>query len=235
MLLSVKGLTAYYGKSRAVHDVSLDVAEGSIVSLIGANGAGKSTVLRTISGLRRPTSGEIWFDGKRIDGMESSKIVELGVVQVPEGRHLFPYLTVMQNLKLGATLRKSAAETAEAYDYVFELFPRLSERAKQKAGTLSGGEQQMLAIGRGLMAKPRLLLLDEPSLGLAPIVVDRLGEVIRDVNETGISVLLVEQNVDLALGVASRCYVLQVGEMIVAGDIGEIQDSDIVKKAYLGG
>jgi branched-chain amino acid transport system ATP-binding protein len=235
VLLNVKNLTAHYAKSRALYNVSLEVPEGSIASLIGANGAGKSTVLRIISGLKRPTSGEVWFDGVRIDRADTAKIVELGIVHVPEGRHLFPHLTVMQNLKLGATLRKTKVEEDEALSFVFELFPRLSERSRQKAGTLSGGEQQMLAIGRGLMAKPRLLMLDEPSLGLAPIVVEQLGETIRHVNQLGISVLLVEQNVDLALGLASLVYVVQVGEVVVSGDVAQIRDSPVVRSAYLGG
>jgi branched-chain amino acid transport system ATP-binding protein len=234
-LLEVKNITVHYGKSLAVEDISLEVAEGSVVSIIGANGAGKSTILKAISGLVQLTSGEIWFQGKRIDGMNTTDIVKLGIVQIPEGRHLFPYLTVLSNLKLGASLRKDKASINQDMARVFELFPRLQERRNQKAGTLSGGEQQMLAIARGLMAKPKLLLMDEPSLGLAPIVVDELAMVIKDINQSGVSVLLVEQNVPLSLGVATMGYALQVGRVVLEGDIDKIKSSDVVKRAYLGG
>jgi branched-chain amino acid transport system ATP-binding protein len=232
MLLEVKNITVHYGKSLAIKDVSLEVAEGSVVSIIGANGAGKSTILRAISGLEPLTSGEIWFLNQRIDGIATAEIVKLGIVQIPEGRHLFPYLTVLSNLKLGASLRQGINQDM---DRVFELFPILRNRRSQKVGTLSGGEQQMLAIGRGLMAKPRLLLMDEPSLGLAPIVVNELAMVIRDINQSGVSVLLVEQNVPLALGVAGTGYALQVGRVVLKGNIDKIKSSDIVKRAYLGG
>jgi branched-chain amino acid transport system ATP-binding protein len=235
MLLEVKNITVHYGKSLAIEDVSLEVAEGSVVSIIGANGAGKSTILRVISGLVPLTSGEIWFLGKRIDGVSTTEIVKLGIVQIPEGRHLFPYLTVLSNLKLGASLRQDRAGISQDMGRVFELFPILWDRRSQKAGTLSGGEQQMLAIGRGLMAKPRLLLMDEPSLGLAPIVVEELAMVIRDIHQSGVSVLLVEQNVPLALGVATTGYALQVGRVVLEGNIDKIKSSDIVKRAYLGG
>lgn len=235
MLLSIKGLTVHYGKSLALRDVALDVDEGEFVSIIGANGSGKSTVLRIASGLKAASRGEVWFDGTRIDGKSPAAIVARGLVHVPEGRHLFPHLTVLENLKLGATLRRSKEETRVAFDQVFDLFPRLMERKDQKAGTLSGGEQQMLAIGRGLMARPRLLMLDEPSLGLAPMLVSSVGEVLRLLNEKGLSVLLVEQNVELALGAADRCYVLQVGQVVLEGSTEAIQDSDVVRRAYLGG
>jgi branched-chain amino acid transport system ATP-binding protein len=235
MLLEIRGITVHYGKSMAIQDVSLGVVEGAVVSIIGANGAGKSTVLRALSGLVRSMTGEIWFRGKRIDGRETTEIVRLGISLVPEGRQLFPYLSVLSNLKLGASLRRDKGEISDSLREVYKLFPRLEERRNQKAGTLSGGEQQMLAIGRGLMARPKLLCMDEPSLGLAPIVVEQLGEVIRDINKSGASVLLVEQNVHLALGVASRAYALQVGRVVLEGDIETMKSSDIVKRAYLGG
>jgi branched-chain amino acid transport system ATP-binding protein len=235
MLLEVKNITVHYGKSLAIQDVSLEVVEGSVVSIIGANGAGKSTILRAISGLTPLTLGEIWFLGQRIDGMSTTEIVKMGVVQIPEGRQLFPYLTVLSNLKLGASLRKDTDGINNDLEEVYKLFPILRDRRNQNAGTLSGGEQQMLAIGRGLMAKPRLLLMDEPSLGLAPIVVERLGEVIKDINSRGVSILLVEQNIYLALGVAVRGYALQVGKVVLEGEIDEIKSSYVVKRAYLGG
>ena len=235
MLLEIRNLTVHYGKSMAIQDVSLGVVEGAVVSIIGANGAGKSTILRALSGLVPSSSGEVWFMGHRIDGKETTQIVKLGISLVPEGRQLFPYLSVLSNLRLGASLRKDKDEINQSLEEVYKLFPRLQERRNQKAGTLSGGEQQMLAIGRGLMARPKLLCMDEPSLGLAPILVEQLGEVIRDINKRGASVLLVEQNVHLALGVASRAYALQVGRVVLEGDIETMKSSDIVKRAYLGG
>jgi len=235
MLLEIKGMTVHYGKSMAIQDVSLEVAEGTVVSIIGANGAGKSTILRALSGLVASTSGEIRFKGNRIDGRETTEIVRQGISLVPEGRQLFPYLSVLSNLRLGATLRKDKEGISRSLEEVYKLFPRLKERRNQKAGTLSGGEQQMLAIGRGLMARPELLCMDEPSLGLAPIVIEQLAGVIQDINKRGMSVLLVEQNVQLALGVASRGYALQVGRVVLEGDIETMKSSDIVKKAYLGG
>jgi branched-chain amino acid transport system ATP-binding protein len=234
VLLEVKNITVQYGKSVAIDDVSLQVAEGSVVSLIGANGAGKSTILRALSGLVPLTAGVIWFQGKRIDKMTTAQIVKMGLVQVPEGRWLFPHLSVLVNLQLGASLRTDKKEINEDLEKVYALFPRLRERCNQKAGTLSGGEQQMVAIARGLMAKPKLFLLDEPSLGLAPIVVDNLGDVIEDINKEGVSVLLVEQNVPLALRVAQRGYALQIGKVVLEGDIEKIKSSDIIEKAYLG-
>jgi branched-chain amino acid transport system ATP-binding protein len=235
MLLEVKNITVHYGKSLAIEDVSLEVVGGSVVSIIGANGAGKSTILRTISGLTPLTSGEIWFLNQRIDGMSTTEIVKLGIVHIPEGRQLFPYLTVLSNLKMGASLHKDKDGINKDLEEVYKLFPILRDRRNQNAGTLSGGEQQMLAIGRGLMAKPRLLLMDEPSLGLAPIVVERLGDVIKDINSRGVSILLVEQNIYLALGVAAKGYALQVGKVVLEGDINDIKSSYIVKRAYLGG
>jgi len=235
MLLEMKNITVHYGKSLALSDVSLSVPEGSVVSVIGANGSGKSTVLKALVGLVGLSSGEILFTGQRIDGLPTTNIVKQGVVVVPEGRQLFPYLTVLSNLKLGASLRKDGEGIAHDLEDVYRLFPRLRERASQKAGTLSGGEQQMLAIGRGMMARPKLLCMDEPSLGLAPIVIEQLGEVIRDINKRGVTVLLVEQNVHLALGVAHAACAFQVGRVVLQGDIDTVRSSDIVKRAYLGG
>lgn len=235
MLLEMKNITVHYGKSLALSDVSLSVPEGTVVSVIGANGSGKSTVLKALVGLVGLSSGEIFFRGQRIDGLPTTDIVKQGVVVVPEGRQLFPYLTVLSNLKLGASLRKDRDGIAGDLEDVYRLFPRLRERANQKAGTLSGGEQQMLAIGRGMMARPKLLCMDEPSLGLAPIVIEQLGEVIRDINKRGVTVLLVEQNVHLALGVAHAACAFQVGRVVLQGDIETVRSSDIVKRAYLGG
>jgi branched-chain amino acid transport system ATP-binding protein len=234
MLLKIKNLTIFYSKAIALDSVSLEVAEGSVVSLIGANGAGKTTALRAISGLIPLTSGEIWFRDKKINGMSSSDIVRMGLVHVPQGRKLFPFLSVMSNLNLGASLRHDKEGIKKDLENVFLHFPRLWERRSQRAGTLSGGEQQMLAIGRGLMADPKILLMDEPSLGLAPKLVAELVPVIRDINRKGISVLLVEQNVSLALGVATRGYALRVGKIVLEGDIGIFKTSQLVKEAYLG-
>jgi branched-chain amino acid transport system ATP-binding protein len=235
VLLRVKDITVHYGKAIAIDSISLEVADGSVVCIIGANGAGKTTILRALSGLTPLTSGEIWFLDRRIDGMAAPDIVKLGLVQIPEGRRLFPYLTVLSNLKLGASVRKDKVGIKRDMDDVFEHFPILWERRNQKAGTLSGGEQQMLAIGRGLMAKPKLLLMDEPSLGLAPIMVDELVPIIKNINQGGVSVLLVEQNIPLALRIASRGYALQVGRVVLEGNTNEFKASEIVKRAYLGG
>ena len=235
MLLRVKDITVHYGKAMAVDSVSLEVAEGTVVTIIGANGAGKSTILKALSGLTPLTSGEIWFLDRGIDGMAPFHIVSLGLVHIPEGRRLFPYLTVLSNLKLGASLRKDKAGTKKDMDEIFEHFPILWERRNQKAGTLSGGEQQILAIARSLMAKPKLLMMDEPSLGLAPKMVSELVPIIRNINERGVGVLLVEQNIPLALQVAARAYALRVGKIVLEGDIEEFKNSEIVKTAYLGG
>jgi len=235
MLLEIDNLTVRYGKSTAVHGVSLRVPEGAVVSIIGANGAGKSTVLRALMGLVPPAAGEIRFRGDPITRLETNDIVQRGIVLVPEGRQLFPFLSVLSNLKLGASLRKDREGIKKDLGAVFELFPRLKERLSQQAGTLSGGEQQMLAIGRGLMADPTLLCMDEPSLGLAPIVIEQLGDVIRDINRRGVTVLLVEQNVHLALGVAGTACALQVGRVVLEGDISMMKSSDVVRRAYLGG
>ncbi len=235
MFAEIKNISVYYNKSMAVENVTVNVPEAGVVSIIGANGAGKSTLLKALVGLVPIRDGDIVFEGESMAGLETAARVKKGIVLVPEGRQLFPYLPVMTNLKLGATLRRDKKGIAESLEYVFELFPVLKERAKQKAGTLSGGEQQMLAIGRGLMASPRLLCLDEPSVGLAPIVVERVGQVIKEINGRGISVLLVEQNAHLALGVCQTGYVLEVGKVVLDGDAETIKCSDIVSKAYLGG
>lgn len=235
MLLQVDNITVKYGKAVAVAGVSLEVPERKVVTVIGANGAGKSTILKALSGMTSLTLGEIRFAGQRIDGLKPYEIVKLGIAHVPEGRKLFPFLPVMSNLKLGASLRKDKEGIKRDLDEVFDHFPRLRERRKQNAGTLSGGEQQMLAIGRGLMANPKLLLMDEPSLGLAPIMVAELVPVIKNINKKRVSVLLVEQNIPLALGVADRGYALQVGKVVLEGDIEEFKGREIVKSAYLGG
>ncbi|MGD0662405.1 MAG: ABC transporter ATP-binding protein [Syntrophorhabdales bacterium] len=233
-MLSVREITVQYGKATAIDRVSLSVAEGSVVSMIGANGAGKTTVLRAISGLTPLSSGEILFEGKRIDRMDPADIVKMGVIQIPEGRRLFPYLTVLSNLKLGASLRRDKDGMKKDLDEVFGYFPILHERRNQKAGTLSGGEQEMLAIGRGLMANPKLLLMDEPSLGLAPKVVSDLAPVIRNINGRGVSVLLVEQSIPLVLKVAQWGYALKVGRVVLDADITQFK-AGLVRKAYLGG
>ena len=234
-MLKVKNITVRYGKSVALENVSLTVEENSVVSIVGANGAGKSTILKAVSGLIPLDSGEIWFQDQRIDGSSTVDIAKLGIVQIPEGRWLFPHLSVLANLQLGASLRKNKKEIEDDIQKMFRLFPRLKERCNQKAGTLSGGEQQMVAIARGLMARPKLLLLDEPSLGLAPVIVRQLGAVIKDINKRGVSVLLVEQNVPLAMEVASKGYALQTGKVILEGEIEKIKSSKVIKSAYLGG
>ena len=234
MILNTKNISLYYGKAMALDDVSIDISDGSVVTMIGANGAGKSTVLRAISGLAPIKSGEMWFSGKRIDGLSPNQIVKMGIIHVPEGRRLFPGLSVISNLELGASLRKDKPGIKNDMDEIFEHFPRLRERRNQSAGTLSGGEQQMVAIARGLMAKPKLLLLDEPSLGLSPIMVDELVPIINNINQTGVAVLLVEQNIGLALRVATKGYALQVGKVVLQGDINLFKSSDVIKKAYLG-
>lgn len=233
-LLEVKDIHTYYGAIHALRGVTLSVEEGEIVTLIGSNGAGKSTTLRTISGLLRPRHGEITLRGKRIDGMPPHEIVELGVCQSPEGRRVFARMTVHENLEMGAYSRREKVPGAD-YDRVYDLFPRLRERTTQQSGTLSGGEQQMLAIGRALMAAPRLLLLDEPSMGLAPILVEQIFTIIRTINETGTTVLLVEQNALMALGIANRGYILQSGEIVLADSASVLAGNEAVRRAYLGG
>lgn len=234
MLLKVKDLTVYYGKALALDRVSLEVAEGTVATILGANGAGKSTILKVVSGLMPPTSGEVYFQDKRIDAMGPYDIVSLGLVHVPEGRRLFPYLNVLENLKLGGSLRRDRMGIKKDMDKVFEHFPILSKRCDQKAGSLSGGEQMMLAIGLGLMAKPKLLLMDEPSLGLSPMMVGELASIIKNIHESGVSVLLVEQNVFLALQVADKGYVLEVGKVILEGEKEQFKNNEVVKRAYLG-
>ena len=235
MMLSLKGVTIHYGTAEAVSGVTLDVAEGSIVSIIGANGAGKSTILKAISGVVPLSSGEITFKGKKISGLPTDRIVRSGIAHVPEGRKPFPYMSVLANLKLGAYLRKDRAEINRDLEKICEHFPRLKERAKQQAGSLSGGEQQMLAIARALMSKPTLLLMDEPSLGLAPLVIQELGHIIKDINKDGITVLLVEQNASLVTYVSDRAYVLEVGKVVLEGKIQELMDNDLVRASFLGG
>jgi len=233
-LLAVRDLVVHYGVIQALSGISLEVPAGRIVALIGANGAGKSTTLRAISGLVRPTSGSIELEGRPLAGLASNDIVALGVAQAPEGRGIFLNLTVRENLDLGAYLRRDRAGIDADRERALELFPILKERAGQVAGTLSGGEQQMLAVARALMSRPRLLLLDEPSLGLAPQVVDRIFQVIQEINEAGVSLLLVEQNANMALQVAHHAYVLETGSIVMAGSGRELLQSPDVRKAYLG-
>jgi branched-chain amino acid transport system ATP-binding protein len=234
MLLSIKEISVIYGKALALNGVSLEMEEGKIVSVIGANGSGKSTILKVISGLIPVDSGEIWFMNRRIDKMATYDIVAMGITQVPEGRRLFPYLCVLDNLEMGASLRKDRGGIEKDFKMVLEYFPVLKDKLKHQAGKLSGGEQQMLAIARALLAKGKLLLLDEPSLGLAPIIIRELDNSIRKINRTGVSILLAEQNVPLALRVAETCYVLQTGRVILEGDTEKIRNTGVVKKAYLG-
>jgi branched-chain amino acid transport system ATP-binding protein len=231
-LLEVKEIHTFYGNIEALKGISLDVEDGEIVTLIGSNGAGKSTTLRSISGLTPPRSGSIKFGGKELGETAPQEIVQLGISQSPEGRRCFARMTVRENLELGAYLRKD--DIASDLDRVFDLFPRLKEREKQKAGTMSGGEQQMLAIGRALMAQPRLLLLDEPGMGLAPILVERIYETIREINAQGTTVLLVEQNANAALDVSNRGYVLETGTVALADKSSALKENPEVQKAYLG-
>ena len=234
MLLELNDVHVHYGKVQALRGVSLTVDEGEIVSLIGANGAGKTTTLKTISGVRPVSSGTITFDGEDITGAAPHKLVELGICQAPEGRGIFPGMTVMENLDMGTYHRKGKYDPAEL-ERVFELFPRLLERRDQPGGTLSGGEQQMLAIGRALMSKPKVLLLDEPSMGLAPKLVAQIFEIVTEINRAGTTILLVEQNASQALQRAHRAYVLEVGEILLSGPAQELHDNPKVKAAYLGG
>jgi branched-chain amino acid transport system ATP-binding protein len=233
-MLEVKNIQVAYGKIVAVKDVSVTVNEGEIVTLIGSNGAGKSTTLRAISGLIKPKSGEITFNGKRIDGMPGHDIVSLGICHSPEGRRIFPRMTVKENLELGAFLRNNKAEVAADMERVLDLFPRLKERIKQTAGTMSGGEQQMLAVSRALMGDPKLLLLDEPSMGLAPVLVELIFDTIVKIRKQGITILLIEQNATAALEVADRAYVLESGKVKMSGSAKELSSDDKVTKAYLG-
>ena len=234
MLLKLDNIKTYYGNIRALKGISIDVDENEIVCLIGGNGAGKSTTLMTISGVLTPVEGDILFQGQSIVGVRADSIVQMGICQVPEGRMIFPLLTVMENLDLGAYLRSDKEGIKKALERVFELFPAMSERRKQYGGTLSGGEQQMLAIARALMGRPKLLLLDEPSLGLAPIFVDSIFETIQQINEQGTTILLVEQNAQLALQYSNRGYVLETGEIALAGTSEDLLTNEQVRKAYLG-
>ena len=234
-MLEVKDINVYYGAIHAIKGISLAVEEGEIVTLIGANGAGKSTTLRTISGLLKPKTGEINFLGNNIAGMPAHKIVREGISQVPEGRRIFAEMTVLENLELGAFTRTDKNEIQADMQMVFKRFPRLEERLLQLAGTLSGGEQQMLAMGRALMSRPKLLLLDEPSMGLAPLLIKEIFNIIVDINKTGTTVLLVEQNANMALSIANRAYVLETGRITISGDAKELAASEDIRKAYLGG
>lgn len=235
MLLGIKALRVHYGRAEALKGISLNIDEGAIVALIGANGAGKTTTLRTISGLKALTSGEIWYQDRRIDGMPAHRIVKLGIGHIPEGRIVFAPMTVLDNLLMGAYLYKDKYQIDRDLDNIYEHFPVLKERRKQLAGSLSGGEQQMLAIGRALMSRPKLLLMDEPSLGLSPILVEEVSNIIRDINKAGIGIILVEQNARVALRLASKAYVLEVGNIVLEGDAEELANDEHVKKAYLGG
>ncbi len=234
MLLEIRNLRVRYKGAEVLKGISCEVEEGSIVTFLGANGAGKTTTLRAISGLVAPEAGEIWFDNKRIDGLPPQKIVQMGIRHVLEGRALFPYMSVLDNLKLGAFLQKDRSRIDQTLKDIFAHFPVLKERQGQQARTLSGGEQQMLTIARALMGHPRLLLLDEPSLGLSPMMVRQIGKIVRDIHERGVTVLLVEQNARLALGVAEKCYVFETGSIVASGTTAELVESDLVRKAYLG-
>jgi branched-chain amino acid transport system ATP-binding protein len=233
-MLKIDNLNVYYGSIHALKGVSLEVNEGEIVTLIGANGAGKSTLLKTLSGLLKPKVGTIEYMNKSIAGKPAQEIVKAGITQVPEGRRVFAEMSVEENIELGAFLRKDKEEIRQSYQKVYETFPRLYERRKQSAGTLSGGEQQMLAMGRAIMAKPKLLLLDEPSMGLAPLMVQTIFKVIKEINNET-TILLVEQNANMALSVADRAYVIETGKVILSGTAAELQASEEIKDAYLGG
>ena len=234
-MLSVDNINVYYGAIHALKGISIEVKEGQIVTLIGANGAGKSTILRTISGLLKPKTGGISFEGATIAGLEAQEIVKLGISQVPEGRRVFANMTVLENLELGAYIRSDSKGIREDLEKIFLRFPRLAERKTQLAGTLSGGEQQMLAMGRALMSRPRLLLLDEPSMGLAPLLVKEIFSIIQEINKSGTTVLLVEQNAHMALSIAHQAYVLETGRISLEGNAQELAASEEVRKAYLGG
>ena len=234
MLLKLEGASVHYNKVQALREISLGVPEGGIVTIIGANGAGKSTTLRAISGLAKLTEGEIWFAGERIDGQPAEKIVAAGIAHVPEGRRVFPDLTVQENLRTGAFLRRDKAKIESDLEMVYEHFPRLLERRKQLAKTMSGGEQQMLAIGRALMSDPKVLLLDEPSMGLAPVMVQEIAGIVVEINKRGVPVVLVEQNAELALRLASYAYVLETGSVALEGEADDLHENDHVRRAYLG-
>jgi len=234
-LLQVKELRVHYGKAEALKGVSIQVSRGSIITLIGANGSGKTSMMRAISGLKRPFSGEVWFQDGRIDGLGPHKIVRLGIAHIPEGRRVILPLTVLENMEIGAYLRKEKREIAESLEKIYGHFPVLKERRKQVAGSLSGGEQQMLATARALMTNPKLLLMDEPSLGLSPILVEEVKKIITDIHKEGVGIILVEQNAHMALKLAETAYVLEVGRVVLEGSASELIHDDQVKKAYLGG
>ncbi|HEX2947088.1 MAG TPA: ABC transporter ATP-binding protein [Clostridia bacterium] len=234
-MLEIKDIVVHFGVIQALKGISLTVNDGEIVTLIGANGAGKTTTLRTASGLKKPTSGSIKLDGRDITGTTPKERVEMGISQSPEGRRVFSEMTVLENLELGAYHRKDKAGIAQDLKMVYERFPILQDRKKQAAGTLSGGEQQMLAIGRALMSRPKVLFLDEPSMGLAPILVQEIFNIIKDINEAGTTILLVEQNASMALQIANRAYVLETGSIVLSGTGAELMQSSDIKKAYLGG
>lgn len=233
-MLSVNNLQVHYGMIQAIKDVSFEVNEGEVIALIGANGAGKTTILHTVSGLLQPTRGSVIFEGQDITKIPAHKIVSLGMAHVPEGRRVFAQLTVLENLKLGAYTRKDKNEMEETLKMIYKRFPRLEERKNQIAGTLSGGEQQMLAMGRALMSHPKIVLMDEPSMGLSPIFVEEVFKIIRDISAEGVTVLLVEQNAKKALNIADRAYVLETGNIILQGDAKKLMNDESVKKAYLG-
>ncbi len=235
MLLQVRDLVVFYDDVQALWGLSFEVAQGELVAILGSNGAGKTTTLRAISSVVKVRSGSLTFDGQRLDKLPSHKVVEAGIAHVPEGRKLFPMMTVRENLEMGSLVPHAKAKRAETMEWVFTLFPRLKERENQLAGTMSGGEQQMVAIGRGLMACPRLLILDEPSLGLAPIIVQDLFKVIKQVNEGGVTILIVEQNVQQALKIAHRAYVIENGRLVLSGTGHDLLHNDQVREAYLGG
>lgn len=234
-MLKIEDINVYYGNIHALKGVSLDINAGEIVTLIGANGAGKSTLLKTISGLLKPKNGSILFEGQSISGKVAQAIVKQGLSHVPEGRRVFANMSVEENLELGAYLRKDKQGIKEDFEKVYNLFPRLLERRKQLSGTLSGGEQQMLAMGRALMARPKLLLLDEPSMGLAPLLVKTIFKIIEEINKSGTTILLVEQNANMALSIADRAYVIETGKIVLSGSSDELNQSDQIRMAYLGG
>ena len=235
MLLKINNLSVQYGKAEVIKDLSLEVAEKEIITIIGANGAGKTTVLRAISGLKSPAAGDIWFRGSKISGLRAHEIVRLGISHVPEGRRILAPLSVAENLEIGAYLIKNKRQAQAGFQNIFDHFPILKERMNQVAGSLSGGEQQMLAIARALLNQPRLMMMDEPSMGLSPLVVEQVGRIITDINSRGISIILVEQNARMALSLAGRAYVLEAGRCVLEGEAGALANDERVKHAYLGG
>jgi branched-chain amino acid transport system ATP-binding protein len=235
MLFEIKDLSVHYGKAKALEGLSLNVQQGEVVAIVGANGAGKTTLINTISGLKKSSSGEIWYQDKRIDRLAPHEVVKIGISQIPAERMIISPMTVLDNLKMGSMLRKDKRDVARDLDSMFEHFPILKERRSQLGGQLSGGQQQMLAVARALMSDPKLLLMDEPSNGLSPILVQEVGNIIRDINQRGISILLVEQNCRLALKLSTRAYVLELGRIVLSGDSKDLVNDDRIKKSYLGG